>query len=176
MTPLHETDAQAALWAVFMLAGIFCALMTDLLRLLLGAFRADACSYHIISQTQKDCILSGSSDANCENDGATQNIFTHFVTFGRFFAKFRCHSGKWSDLFAGFFSGALTALIAAAVSFICANGRAQPYMALAMAAGAALYHAILGRLLGSARLHFLRIFGALSARIASSSAVRRIFR
>ena len=34
MNALHETQGQAALWAVFMLSGSFCALLTDLIRLL----------------------------------------------------------------------------------------------------------------------------------------------
>ena len=141
MNALHETQGQAALWAVFMLSGSFCALLTDLIRLLALPCHA--------------------------NGGEHAPIIPYKNAYGIPLPDFPA---------AGALCGAVSALIAAGTCFFTANGRLRPYMLLAMAAGAALYHATVGHLLRRIFRFCRRILGALCPRVASCRAVRAIFK
>ena len=193
MSPLHAVHMQAALGGIFALTGLLCAMLHDLLRLLFCAFQSAPVNTFktdkfIISQTPEKCILPKQNSTLYPNIDTSHNISDSralFVTFYRFAASFhnvlshhRAKPGQktFSQTAAGFLSGAVSALAAAAVCFIAANGQMRPYMALALMAGAALYHATVGPLLHCALQKLLRVFRALYARIGANRFVRRLFR
>ena len=179
MSALHETQGQAYLWAIFMLAGALCALLTDLFRLLALPCRTDSGAHTPIESRLSESSPQRASDPESAQripKPLTPRLSESSKRIPKSIIPYKMAPGIPLPLFpaSGLLSGALSALIAAGTCFLTANGRMQPYMLLAMAAGAGLYHATFGRLLRALLGILRRFLGALGRQIACCRVIKII--